>query len=64
MMAGFVLSNDKVFELEETASGTRLVHKELFSGLMVPLFWSSVQRGVPTMLNAVNAALKARVEGS
>ena len=32
MMAGFLFTNDKVFELEETGSGTRFIHKELFSG--------------------------------
>ena len=36
MMAEFLFTNDKVFELEETGSGTRLIHKELFSGMLVP----------------------------
>lgn len=62
MMAGFVMTNDKVFELEETSNGTRLVHKELFSGMFVPLFWSSVEMNVPTMLNSMNEALKIKAE--
>lgn len=62
VLAGFIMTNDKVFELEETASGTRLIHKELFSGMMVPLFWSSVEKNVPTMLNTMNEALKTKAE--
>lgn len=62
MMAGFVMTNDKVFELEETSTGTHLIHKELFSGMFVPLFWSSVEKNVPDMLNSMNAALKAKAE--
>ncbi len=62
MLAGFVMTNDKVFELEETASGTRVIHKELFSGMMVPMFWSSVEKEVPSMLNSMNEALKAKAE--
>ena len=64
MIAAFVMTNDKVFELEETASGTRVVHKELFSGMMVPLFWSNVEKEVPSMLNSMNVALKAEAEKS
>jgi hypothetical protein len=37
-MAKFLFTNDKVFELQETATGTKLIHKELFGGLMVKLF--------------------------
>ncbi len=62
MMAEFVFTNDKVFELEETSVGTRLIHKELFSGMMVPMFWSSVEKEVPSMLNSMNEALKAKAE--
>lgn len=62
MIAGFIMSNDKVIELEETNTGTRLVHKELFSGMVVPLFWSSVEKNVPAMLNSMNEALKIKVE--
>lgn len=64
MMVGFVMTNDKVFELEETSTGTRLIHKELFSGMFVPLFWSSVEENVPAMLNSMNEALKTKVENT
>ncbi len=64
MMAEFLFTNDKVFELEETGSGTRLIHKELFSGMLVPLFWSKLETGVPPMLNSMNDALKRIAEKS
>lgn len=62
MMAGFVMTNDKILLLEPTPSGTRLVHKELFSGLLAPIFCSHMEQGVPPMLNAMNSALKQMVE--
>jgi len=62
MMAGIIMTNDKVFELEETDTGTRLVHKELFSGMLVPIFSNNFEENVPTMLNAMNEALKKVVE--
>jgi hypothetical protein len=62
MMAGFLFTNDKVFELEETLSGTRLIHKELFSGLLVPMFWSHFEKNVPSMLKTMNEALRKTAE--
>lgn len=38
MMAGFVFTNDKIFTLEATPTGTRLIHTEAFSGMLMPLF--------------------------
>ncbi|MEC4674417.1 MAG: SRPBCC domain-containing protein [Nitrospirota bacterium] len=64
MMAGFIFTNDKVFELEETVSGTRFIHKELFSGMMVPLMWCNMNEGVPPMLQSMNDALKTKAEKS
>lgn len=64
MMSEFVFTNDKVFELEETSSGTRLIHKELFSGMLVPLFWSKLNKGVVPMLKSMNDALKKTAEKS
>ena len=64
MMAEFLFTNDKVFELEETGSGTRLIHKELFSGMMVPMMWSKFDKGVPPMLKSMNDALKRKAEKS
>lgn len=62
MLAGFLFTNDKVFELEKTASGTKVIHKELFKGLLAPIFCNQMEKGVPPMLDAMNQALKAKVE--
>jgi hypothetical protein len=62
MMAGFLFTNDKVFELEEIGSGTRLIHSEEFSGILVPMFWSKLNKGVPPMLESMNDALKTLAE--
>jgi len=62
MMAGFLFTNDKAFELEEIDSGTRLIHREEFSGILVPIFWSKLNKGVIPMLRSMNEALKIMVE--
>jgi len=62
MISGFIFTNYKVLELEETSTGTRLVHKEMFKGLLAPIFCGQMEEGVPPMLNAMNQALKAMVE--
>ena len=62
MLAGFIFTNDKIFELEETNSGTRLTHKEMFSGLLAPIFCGQMEKGVPPMLNSMNKALKELAE--
>lgn len=62
MLAGLLLTNDKVFELQETTEGTRLVHKELVSGLMAMLFWGKFKKMVPPMLNNMNHAVKRLAE--
>jgi len=62
MMAEFIFTNDKVFELEEISSGTRLIHKEMYKGMIVPLFWSKLNDHVPSMLESMNDALKEKIE--
>jgi hypothetical protein len=62
MMAGFLFTNDKIFELEESNSGTRLVHYEEFSGMLVPLFWSKMEKDALPMLKSMNDALKTVAE--
>lgn len=51
------------FALEATATGTRLVQSEDFGGLLVPLTMKSIEGGSRAGFEAMNAALKARVEG-
>ena len=62
MLAGFIFTNDKIFELEETPSGTKLTHTETFKGLVTPMFKGRMEKGVPPMLNAMNKALKELAE--
>ena len=62
MMTAAIFTNDKIFELEETSVGTKLIHKETFRGLLAPVFGAKMQEGVPPMLNAMNAALKELAE--
>ena len=53
------------FELEPTdGGGTRLVHRELFSGLAVRWFRSSLDTTVRQGFELMNEALKARAESN
>ena len=62
MLAEFIFTNYKVLELKETDSGTRLTHKEMFKGLLAPIFCGQMEKGVPPMLNSMNKALKELAE--
>ncbi len=62
MLAGFIFTNEKIFKLEETKTGTRLIHIETFKGLLAPIFCNQMEKGVPPMLNSMNMALKELAE--
>lgn len=62
MISGFIFTNEKIIELEETATGTKLTHKETFKGLMAALMKAQTEKGVPPMLNTMNDALKKLAE--
>lgn len=62
MLAEFVFTNDKIFKLEKTKTGTRLIHIETFRGLLAPIFCNQMEKGVPPMLNSMNKALKELAE--
>ncbi|MCF7826649.1 MAG: SRPBCC domain-containing protein [Candidatus Marinimicrobia bacterium] len=62
MIADFLFANDKVFELKETPGGTKLVHTEAFSGILVSLFWGKLDKQVPTILKTMNEAVKTKAE--
>lgn len=62
MLAGFIFTNDKIFKLEKTETGTHLTHIETFKGIMAPLMSGSVEKNVPSMLDSMNVALKALAE--
>lgn len=50
------------FELQPHGQGTRLLHRESFSGLLVPLVWSRMAPSTRAGFEAMNQALKARAE--
>ena len=62
MLTGFIFTNYKVLKLEQSGSGTRLIHKELFKGLLAPIMCGQMEKGVPPMLNSMNQALKELAE--
>jgi len=62
MLADFIFTNEKIFKLEETKTGTHLTHTETFKGLLAPVFCSQMEKGVPPMLNSMNKALKEQAE--
>ncbi len=62
MLAGFIFTNDKIFELKETSSGTKVIHTETFKGILTPLFHRQMEKGVTPMLNSMNSALKKLAE--
>jgi hypothetical protein len=62
MIYGFLMTNDRSFELEPLGDGTKLINTEHFSGLLVSLFWGKLEKFVPASLNSMNEALKARAE--
>lgn len=62
MGVGIIFTNDKVFELEATETGTLLKHNEVFNGMMLPLMKGFMQQGVPPILAEMNQAFKAEAE--
>ncbi len=64
MMNDFLFKNDRVFSLTAKDGGTLLVHKEEFSGLMVPLMWKMLEGFVGPSLEKMNLALKQKLEST
>ena len=62
MGAGIIFTNDKLFELTPTDTGTLLKHSEVFNGMMLPLMKGFMQEGVPPILEEMNQAFKAEAE--
>jgi len=62
MLAGFIFTNYKTFELIETSNGTRMIHTESFKGLLSPIFCGQMEKNVPPMLDSMNKAMKKMVE--
>ena len=58
MGAEFLFTNDKVIELVVTDSGTFMIHKEVFSGMLLPFFWGQLNKGAKPMMESMNLALQ------
>ena len=52
------------FELEKREGGIRLTHSETFTGIIVPLLFRVLETGTTAGFEAMNAALKIRVENA
>jgi hypothetical protein len=57
-----LFAGEHSFLLEPDGAGTRFVHREHFSGLLVPLLRKSLDGHARLGFEAMNRALKARVE--
>lgn len=62
MGPSFLFTNQKAFEFQKTNQGTRLIHREKYSGVMAILFWGKMEKFVPAMLNSMNNALKNKID--
>lgn len=52
-----------IFELEEQDNGSTLfIHREEFSGLLVPLFWNKIHTEIKDGFEKMNKSLKGLVE--
>jgi len=56
---------EHIFELRPIEGDrTKLIHREEFSGWMLPLLWGSIHEGAQAGFEQMNEALKARVEAA
>ena len=62
MMAKSIFSAERVIELKDSQGGTLFIQREIYNGLIVPLFWKKLNKDALPMLNSMNKALKKKVE--
>jgi hypothetical protein len=62
MMARFMFSAERIFEIEEKGEGTQFIQREIYKGILVPIFWSKLNKRALPMLQSMNEALKRKVE--
>jgi hypothetical protein len=63
LMLPGIFDGEHQFQLEPIGeSRTRLIHREVFSGLLVPLLWRSLDTQTRQGFESMNQALKKRVE--
>ncbi len=60
-----LFDSERIFLLESIdESQTRLVHKEIFRGLLVPILWGRLEWSLKAGFNKMNSALKELCEKS
>lgn len=61
--AKFLFAGEHYFKVEALPDGrTRLIHGEIFSGVLVPLLWKQLDTKTRFSFEEFNAALRARAE--
>jgi len=58
------VDGEHIFELHPSEGGTRFVQREIFSRLLVPLLWGTLEDPTRRGFDAMNRALKERAEAS
>ncbi len=59
-----IFDGEHIFTITKNETGCSLVQKEQFSGLLVPLMWSSMEKGTREGFELMNSALKQRAENA
>lgn len=60
-----LFDGEHIFEIESIAKNSvRFIQREQFRGLLVPLFWRSLESNIPQGFNEMNAALKKEAEAN
>lgn len=58
-----LFDGEHIFLIQQMSPGkVRFVHKEVFKGLLVPMFWKTIDRDIRKGLEAMNTALKKLAE--
>jgi hypothetical protein len=58
-----IFDGEHIFQLEQINDNKiKFIHRENFSGLLVPLFWKSLNRNTRQGFEEMNKALKEKVE--
>lgn len=57
-----VFDGEHIFKIEPIKDGCLLIQKENFSGLLVPLFWGSLDKNTRAGFDQMNRAIKERAE--
>lgn len=58
-----IFDGEHIFQLEQIDNNkTKFIHRENFSGLLVPLFWKSLTSNTRRGFEEMNKALKEKVE--